>query len=367
MSAVETVLPPEFFDVAQRVYREDPLWLPESAEMVRLQWQDALQDNGGLRAWFDLVPERARLAGFYDDQQVIDGRRTAFFGFWDALDDLEANQRLFREFEHWARAQGADQVVGPINITTFGNYRVRLNAFEHGAFPGEPYNPPYYASLLEAMGYGVCKRFYSWFGELAGRAAAWAGRMEPVLAELRGQGWRFEPFAPADWAGALDDIYGLVDEIFGQNYAYRGISRQAFERGYGSALAQRFCPYASSRVTDPEGRLAAFFLVFPDYGPLLRQGAQPPLPASRVNFAEHFPQLPQPLLLGKTGGVHPRYRQLGLFGLMTYLGSSWGESRYARVAATLVREDNPSRKVAEAFFSRPGDWRHDYALFAKSL
>ena len=77
------------------------------------------------------------------------------------MDELEPNQILFQRFEQWAKSNGAEAVYGPINFTTHGLYRVRLDYFEHGCFPGESYNPSYYPALLEKLGYQVNQHYYS--------------------------------------------------------------------------------------------------------------------------------------------------------------------------------------------------------------
>ncbi|MFE8069850.1 hypothetical protein QQM79_02225 [Marinobacteraceae bacterium S3BR75-40.1] len=355
-----------FHAVARHVYRDDPRWLGEDPQALARQFA-ALEDDPAHRAWFDTHNDQARLAVFYHPNQVIDGQPTAFFGFWEGEDDLAAHATLFRAAEQWARDQGATRLLGPINISTFNAYRVRLNHFEDGPFPGEPYNPPYYPRLLDELDLKPVKHFHSWLGPMDGRAESMGRSLEPVYQSLLAEGLRFSPLDGATWLGRLDEFYRYVDQIFGNNYAYTGISETAFRQGFGQPIASRLCPRSSVLVETADGDVAGFFLGFPDYGPLACQGNPKRKALADCTF-DDLARIPgRKTLLGKTGGVHPAYRQKGLFGVMSYRMMQAGTGQYDWGGAVMVREDNPSARVGQLAYSRPDDEQHDYALYGKEL
>ncbi|WP_369601044.1 hypothetical protein AAIA72_14670 [Hahella sp. SMD15-11] len=354
-----------FFHVAQQVYAADPWWLGEDATAIRGQFAREARDPNRAIWWHST--DHARLAAFFGPDQQVDGQPTAFFGFWESLPDADINRQLFRTAETWARAQGATRMLGPINFSTFHPYRIRLNAFHDGAFPGEPYNPPYYAELLEACGYRQEKRFYSWLGPLAGRAERMAPRIAPLHDALCNEGVTFEPLTPDIWLNELGAFYRYVDQIFGANYAYRGISEDAFRSSYGEPFARRFCPRSSVLARRPDGDVAGFFIALPDYGPLARVNREGCIPLAELNYADHLQRLKPLTMLGKTGGVHPAYRQKGLFAVMSWLMMRWAEPFADHGGAVLVREDNPSARVAGLAFPASDSTRREYALFVKEL
>jgi len=165
----------------------------------------------------------------------------------------------------------------------------------------------------------------------------------------------------------LPEIFQNVDEIFKDNFAYSGISFEEFKKGFGELFAFRFCPKSSVLAMGPDNNIAGFFVAFPDYSPLMKQSAALTVNADVLNYNEHFKLLETPLALGKSGGVSPAFRKSGLFSVMSYLMMKWIQGDYIYGAATLVREDNPSARVGKMFFSQPGDWSHEYALFSKDL
>ena len=83
----------------------------------------------------------------------IDGVPAAFFGFWETVEDLPTNQKLFLELEDWAKSLGAKILVGPINFSTFYGNRIRIDQKNSHSFLGEPYNPSYYPKILEGAGF----------------------------------------------------------------------------------------------------------------------------------------------------------------------------------------------------------------------
>jgi GNAT superfamily N-acetyltransferase len=356
-------LPEAFVALPAQIYADDPFWLGEDAAALRGQFSPDNTWFAQGAAWLGVIPGQARLAGFCQDQ-VVDGERVAFFGFWESVNDSAPNRRLFAALADWARALGATRLYGPINFSTFGAYRLRLDAFERGAFPGEPWNPPYYEDLLAQLGFEQRYRYLSTFNATAEVVSAVAPdylRVKPQLEE------RVELVAmtPDFWRDNLDTLYGFVDEVFGANFAYTAISREAFHAQCGAPFAERFCPRTSILARQRgSGRIAGFFLVYPDYGPLLRQGAG----AQRIaaaRYATHFEQLPAPRrALARTGGVHPDFRALGLFTAMGCELSLRADGLYDTLAAPLVREDNNSRQFA---LRHGRAHRHHYGLFQGAL
>ncbi|MCH8499843.1 MAG: hypothetical protein LAT63_15305 [Marinobacter sp.] len=356
-------VPKAFLDLPGQIYRDDPHWLGEDPDSVCAQFsqQNPWFKNG--QAWLGVVPEQARLAGFTCPRQV-DGETVCFFGFWEGINELAPHQWLFEALQTWARKQGATRLYGPINFSTFSSYRLRLDAFEQGAFPGEPWNPDYYPDLLTQLGFNCRYRYLSTFNQttdVVGTVEADYLRVKPKLE----QAVRMEAMTPAFWMSHLDELYGFVDEVFGANFAYTPISREAFHAYCGTAFASRFCPHSSVLARSLDGRIAGFFLLFPDYAPLLRQQQSTPVAAADLRYDRHAALLPRPRRgLAKTGGVHPDFRSLGLFTAMSCELSLRAEGRYQELAAALVREDNNSRQFALRHGTAAQ--RH-YGLFQRGL
>ncbi|MDO8329063.1 MAG: hypothetical protein Q7T36_01165 [Fluviicoccus sp.] len=355
-----TPLPEAFLTLPAQIYANDPFWLGEDPQSVRQQFSGLNPwFNDGL-AWIGVIPGKARLAGFVVPGQLIDGEQATFFGFWETINDMDVNLKLFNELKAWAGEHGATRLYGPINFTTFGANRLRLDAFENGAFPGEPWNPDYYPALMEQLGMDIRYRYISTFAkvdEIIVPIKRDYVRVKPQLA----QAIRFKSMTAEYWLSHLDELYGFVGQVFGANFAYTPISLETFRQVCGADFAARFCPQTSVLAESLDGRIAGFFLVYPDYGPLMRQSLPNPVSSKDIRFYPWAGQLPRPrMALAKTGGVHPDFRSFGLFTAMGCELTLRAEGVYDEIAGALVREDNASLNFA----ARHGQARHHhYALY----
>jgi GNAT superfamily N-acetyltransferase len=101
-----------------------------------------------------------RIAAFAAREQAAIGH----FGFFESPDDPEVARALLGAAEQWLRARGRHRVVGPVGITPRDQIGALVDGFDRPAALLTPYNPPYYASLLEGAGYRptVNLRAYVW-------------------------------------------------------------------------------------------------------------------------------------------------------------------------------------------------------------
>ena len=362
-------LPEAFKRLPYLLYREDPLWTPESStELDRLFHASHGYFAHGRAAAFVLCGE-ARLACFYDPRLRIDGRRVATFGYWESVDAVRPNARLFAEAERWARAQGAERLYGPVDFSTHRRYRLRLNRFDDAPFPGEPYHPMYYPRLLAALGYrvaetyatlGTSKLYGSAIGALVRQKAPYVGRL-PTGVQMRA-------LTREEWLGRLREIRAFVDLAFGPNPGYLPLPGRDFRALYGEAFARRLCPHTSRIAVDARGELAGFLVAFPDYGPLVQQGNPRQGNPARVDpgaldYARHFPLLERPCFLAKTAAVRADYRRRGLLSALSTDAARASLARYADGKICLMHQRNPSLRYGLGI----ADLTRQYGLFTKDL
>lgn len=359
--------PEGFFQVARSVYRNDPNWLPEQLPYFQYAFSRGnsyFQDGS---AWLAFNPGTARLAGFFNPAVRVEGKPVAFFGYWETADEPAPNRELFEAYEAWARQKGALVSYGPINFTTYNSYRIRLNRFEDGCFVGEPYNPPYYQGLLEGLGYRLRYRYMSAIGDYAQASKAvtvFSGKFHEQCAAA---GIRYEKFTPEFWLANSEKLYKFIDVIFTDNFAYAKISYDVFQKTLMPSMLKRFCRHASVIAFGPDEEIAGFFLNFPDYSPLLRQGAAKPVSPFELSFEQHFPLLENRVLLAKTVGVMPQYRHIGLFSTLSDEVMRRGAEYYRWLMLVNYREDNFTRRTAFYTFKNLEEIERVYGLYMKEL
>lgn len=359
---------PGFVELPHLVFADDADWIPEDPAAVTHAFDPS-------NAWFQrgeaatfCVPGKSRAAAFFQPALRVEGRKVAFFGYWCTAGELEADREVFAEVEAWATERGAQDLYGPIDFTTYGNYRLRLSVEADDArpFPDEPYNPPTWPGLLESLGYVIDQHYLTQVGVIEAGLMV-AQFKKPAVDALLTQGYRVESFPHHAWIERLREVHGIVDAIFGENFAYSPLSYEAFAAKCGENFVRRTDPEVSTACYSPDGSLAGFFLVYPHYGPIVRQGAgSDRVPVTALNFAEHHPQLvdrPWRAAIAKTVGVDPTHRGKGVMAALTAGMFQRGADRYEHWYGAMIRRGNASRNFATG--NTTGErW---YGLFKKPL
>jgi GNAT superfamily N-acetyltransferase len=72
----------------------------------------------------------------------------------DFIDDIEVSSALFHAVEEWGRAEGLNQIHGPIGFSDMDQEGMLVEGFEEEGMFITIYNHPYYKKHLEELGYG---------------------------------------------------------------------------------------------------------------------------------------------------------------------------------------------------------------------
>lgn len=354
-------LPPDFLELPHKIYANDPNWIPEDRDLVRKAFD---QQNPYFKRnqVFVTASPNLRLAGFYNPDLVVDGKKPCFFGYWETTDDAAENLKAFSELEKWALSKGAEHIYGPINFTTYGDYRLRIDGFDHPQFIGEPYNPNYYPELMKSLGFRERYRYFTACCKVETLASAAKVQMGSLEERLSTEGIRVERLTPEFWMENLEQLYPFIDSIFSQNFAYSPITYDQFVAYCGEKFAKKFCTKMSN-IAIKGDQIVAFQLFYPDYSPLVTQAAKSPIPQAELDYRKHFDLLPKPrTFLGKTLGTLPEFRSKGLFYYLGFYGSLQAVGHYQYGYGAMVRDDNHSAVVKQF-----ADHCHHYALYSKAL
>ncbi|MCG8670828.1 MAG: hypothetical protein MI867_15565 [Pseudomonadales bacterium] len=356
-------LPEDFLNLPHKLYAQDPNWIPEDRDALEASFSESNPYFSKNKACI-IHSENLRLAGFYNPELRIDGETAAFFGFWETTNDLDLCKDAFDQLDAWARGLGAKRIYGPINFSTYNDYRLRLDAFERPQFLGEPYNPSYYPDLLEQLGYEIRYKYFTACCTTQVLAFAAKMQIEKLEKKANDAGITLKPLTSDYWMASLDQLYPIVDCIFKENFAYTPITFDQFKSYCGEKFANKFCP-TMSNVALQNDKIVAFQLFYPDYSPLVTQAAENRIDTQNLRYCDHFQLLPEPrTFLGKTVGVHPDFRSMGL----GYYGGFFGTLRaeehklYEFGYGAMVREDNHSKAIKK--FAQHS---YHYGLFHKAL
>lgn len=88
--------------------------------------------------------------------------RVGFFGAFESEDDRTVSDALLSCAAHWLSQRHMRIMRGPVTHSTNEECGLLVEGFEEPPMIGMPYNPPYYAALLEAFGLAKAKDLYAW-------------------------------------------------------------------------------------------------------------------------------------------------------------------------------------------------------------
>jgi hypothetical protein len=144
--------------VAERLYRDDPNWVPPLRSDLAKVFSD---ENPFFRhAEIQLfVARRAkrdvgRIAAILDrGHNAFHGEQTSFFGFFECENDPEVARLLFDAAALWGRERKMSVLRGPVNPSLNDEAGLLVDGFGSPPIFMMTYNPAYYPALLEGAGF----------------------------------------------------------------------------------------------------------------------------------------------------------------------------------------------------------------------
>lgn len=276
---------------------------------------------------------------YYIPEGIRDVGKALLFGevVWGKDSDTKM---VFQSLERIARNLKVTKIVGPIDFSTYLNYRLRLDHFEEPSFVGEPVNSIASVQSLYQMGYKIDKKYFSHEFKVSWNIkfitsvilfGLWSHFKSPNK-------FTFKNFSCENYKNFLPEIYDIIDSVFSENYLYQKIPYSMFELLFETKIL----PFVDFNTTilalDHQNKLAGFSLCLKD-------------------------QNKQKRLLFKTIGVKPEYRKGSFLGrqlmLLVYKAA---RKKYQTCMACLMIEGNKPEKM----FRKNSIFTKSYAVFSKT-
>jgi N-acetylglutamate synthase-like GNAT family acetyltransferase len=253
---------------------------------------------------------------------------------------------LLSSCERWLRSRGIDKVYGPVDFSTFFDYRFRDRTDEGGRGPDfswEPTQPQSHLLAFEAAGYALAERYHSVFYETSKTmpTRAVAQIWEPAWRTAVDRGMEFVAF---DEVRPVEELIPMVEAItldaFKGNFLYSPIPSEVFQAMY-APIVQRLDLSLSQVVRAPDGKAVGFIYAFEDSG----------------------------YCILKSMAIHPAWRRLRLSSALVHRClARAAEKGLTRFASALVREGNVNEFLEDWHHKYPVRvWKHHYTLLGKTL
>ncbi|MEX2222004.1 MAG: N-acetyltransferase [Candidatus Rokuibacteriota bacterium] len=306
-----------------------------------------------------------RIAAIRDRRNdEMQAERVGFFGFFDCVDDGACAAALLGAAERWARERGAVAMRGPISPSMDDECGCLVEGFDSPPVIQMPYNPPYYAGLLEAGGYRKEQDLlaYEFLPDQDVRPAI--SRVADAV--LAGGNFRIRSVDLRRFQEEVETVRRLYNSAWERNWGF--IPLDAIEFAWrAQSLKQIIDPRFALFVEARRGEAfepVALGLAVPDVNEILigLKGRLTPLALLRIVRGLRHVKAIRVLLLG----VDAAYRKRGLEALLIReIHQRAGRAGIPRAELSWVLEDN----VVMNRTIRKAGGRHykTYRIFGKRL
>lgn len=148
------------------VYRSDPNWIPGDVADTGMMLRKPSAKTRGRMESASFVAYRGRtpvgrIAAIADLVFISHyDEPTAYFGYFECLDDKEAAHALMDAAAQWARGRDLTTIVGPMSPSLLWNAGILVHGNDIPPLVGMPHNPAYYERLLGSWGMTSVKEFH---------------------------------------------------------------------------------------------------------------------------------------------------------------------------------------------------------------
>ncbi|UCH95654.1 MAG: hypothetical protein JSV88_02095 [Candidatus Aminicenantes bacterium] len=158
----------DFVRLPFRLYKDNPYWVPpllaEERRFISKKYNPFLRRNPAvLYVCYKNGTPVGRIAGIINkEHNNYHKDHTAFFGFFESINDDAVAERLFQAVTLWVKERGADSLRGPTNFTLNDVSGLLIDGFDESPFIMMPYNPSYYQEFYQKNGFEVAMRFFAY-------------------------------------------------------------------------------------------------------------------------------------------------------------------------------------------------------------
>ncbi len=349
------------------LYRDNPRWVPPIVSDMRLALnRDEYPFYRHSSADFFVAEEGERTLGRI---AAIDNRlynthhqsNTAFFYFFETVKDLDVARALFDAAFDWARGRGLNVMIGPRGLLRGDGHGLLVDGFEHRPAMGIPYNPPYYATFLKALGFekeidflsahlsgdfDLPQRFYDLADKVKERRGFWVKSFT----------------SKRDLRRWVSEVQRVNNEAFTNVWGYYPI-----DEAEANALADRFLAAADPRLIKlvmKEDQVVGFVIGYPDISAGIQRANGRIWPFGWLHLLIAFKRTKEINFNG--AGILPQHQGAGAsVVLYTELAKTVLDFGFDHADLVQVAENNvESRGEVDAV---GGEWYKRHRIYRRSL
>ncbi len=241
-----------FAEVKQSVYEENSLGRLQSDEL-NIEF---------LVCCFVITENKVpvgRLALYNNTELRWKNEKACCIGNFECINDSIIALLLLSDTQMWAISNGFGFIIGPMNGSTWDNYRFSVH-HNNPLFLSEPFHPLYYNDLFRELGFEVILNYES---RIERGITVNNEKVAHKIQETDLNGITVREFDASKIDEELEKLFPLVKAAFERNTLYTSISWETFYRKYAGIIRQLGTKYVL--LAEKEGELIAFVFAFQNF------------------------------------------------------------------------------------------------------
>lgn len=198
----------------------------------------------------------ARLAVYNNPELYYMSQKACCIGNFESLQLTNIVKLLISEVTTWAKEQGFKYIIGPMNGSTWDNYRFSAHR-NNPLFLSEPFHHLYYNDLFKTSGFDVILNYQS---RIERNISADNAKVAQKIEESALNGFTIREFDANNLETELENLYPLATGAFERNQLYTSISKETFFKKYAGIIKQLGTRYVL--LAEKNNEIIAFVFAF---------------------------------------------------------------------------------------------------------
>jgi len=333
----------KFCCFSETVYKDDTCYTPIAAEIFE---NNLLQSSFSERqalflAVNDLGEPLARMVGrITSDFNSPDGKSLGLIGFFEALNNQEAAESIFKEAVKWFREQNIDRIIGPMDEDIWHACLMNKGPFDGTSFLMEPYNPDYYPELWENFGF---RKISSYSTKQVDELKPLVKTLKEFKTFLKEKKYKLRPLNMNCFSEELKLMYDLFNQTYCQSFMYIKPSMEDFI-SFFEEIQPIIDPELIIFAQDQSGENIAFLVALPDYYEAIKSMKGKQSLMAKVKFLVNLGKANTVNI--KDFGIKVEHRHTGLFqAIMHRIYYKAMKKGFKKVNMCFIPAGNPMEKM----------------------
>jgi len=240
------------------------------------------------------------------------GEKTGFFGFFESVERAQVAGSLLDAAEAWLAGQGMTLVRGPFNFSTNEECGLLVEGYDEPPALMMPYNPPYYASLIEVRGYTKAKDLVAYCYDYEGEIPRYLKRFSERVQQR--QAVTVRPLRRECFEEEVRLAFSVYNKAWADNWGFIPMTEAEF--AYMARALKPIVDPDLALIAEVDGEAVGFSLALPDYNPVFKKMKGRLLPFGVLHFLLGRRRLDRVRVI--TMGVVEEHRRRGIDVLLIY-------------------------------------------------